>query len=216
MAVTGKVTNRDICNDALRKIGVVAVDTDADGAYAEVARKGLRRFLKAWQNKGILLPLTASQSVTLTTAASYTLSPVRPLEVQSVRFKASGIERPMERFTREEYDALPQKTTTGTPTCFYYDRQSEAALLYVWPVLATASGETLELTYTREFEDVQMEDYIDFPAEMEEAVVYGLAARLADDYVLDVPMVRQMAFELERQALAFDREGSVYFACDEY
>lgn len=216
MAVTGTQTNADICNQALKKLGIIAKDEEATPEDVETARLELRRMLKSWQNMSILLPMTAEQSVTLSTARVYTLDPVRPLEIQSVRFKRNGSEIPMERMTRNEYDRLPIKTTSGQPTQYYYDRQKEAARLYVWPVLATASGETLEITYTREFSDVVLTDAVDFPAEMESAVVYGLAARLADDYQMQVPSIVARAEKELDEALAFDREGSVFFSGEEY
>lgn len=212
MAVTGTLTNREICNQALRKIGVVAIDDSATAEEVEAARVGLRRMLKSWQNREILRPQLASQSVTLTTAASYTLNPVRPLSIYSCRFKRSGLEIPMQSMTRDEYDTLPSKTTTGTPTQYHYSRQKEAALLYVWPVLSMAAGETLEITYVREFEDVVLDDAADIPGEMEEAVVYGLAARLTDDFKINAPNVIARAEAELKEALAFDREESVYFA----
>jgi hypothetical protein len=211
MAVTATYTNRQICEDALRKIGVLAIDESATADDIATAERALFRLLKGWQNKGANIWVIASQSVTLTTAAEYTLDPVRPLEIMQVNYKASGRETPMLRMTREEYDSLPVKTTTGTPTNWHYDRQREAARLYIWPVLSAASGETLEITYRREIEDVDLNDAADVPAEWYDATVYNLASRLMDEYGINNNRVLQMAMKLEQEALAFDREGSVFF-----
>lgn len=216
MAVTGTDTYRDIVTDALRKIGVVAKDTPADADDANHALRVLNRMLKAWQNKGYSVFTMTGGTLTLTTAASYTLSPVRPMSIHNARLKRSGIEIPMVEMTREEYDSLPVKTTTGIPTQFYYDRQREAAVLYIWPVLATAAGETVEYTYQREIEDVTaLGDTVDMPVEYYDAVVYGLAARLADDFELESGAVNRViarAQQMEDDAFAFDQEGSVFFA----
>jgi hypothetical protein len=211
MAVTGTYTNLDLITSALRKIGVVAQDEEATSDQVSEAIMALDRMLKAWQSRGYSLFTVASQSVVLTTSASYTLSPVRPVRINSVRFKRNGVETPMQRFTRQEYDDLPVKTTTGTPTCWHYDRQREAALLYIWPVLASASGETLEITYEREIEDVEMSSVADVPGEWWDAVVYGLASRLADDYGVSSQMVMARAENELRLAEAGDREGSLFF-----
>lgn len=215
MAVTGTYTNREICTDALRKIGVVALDETATAEEIETARTALDRLLKSWQNRDIEIWTKASQTVTLTTSASYTLDPVRPLSIDNVNLKRSGIETPMCRMTRDEYDTLPDKTSTGLPTQFYYDRQRESALLYIWPVLSSASGETLEITYTREIEDVVLTEAADVPGEWYDAVVYGLASRLIDDFGIGEPKasrIMQRAAFLEDEALGFDREESVFFA----
>jgi len=213
---TETYTNFDICTDALRKIGVVAQDEVANGDQIQVALRQLSRMLKAWQSKGYMLWTVASMSVPLTTAASYALTPARPVKVQSVRLKRGGIETPMMEMNRDEYDTLPQKASTGLPTQWYYDRQREAGTLYVWPVLAAANGETLQVTYVRELADVVADAELDAPSEWWEAIVYGLAARLADDYERNVPNVIALAQIELRDAMAGDREGSVYFVGDGY
>lgn len=211
MATTDTDTVREVLESALRKIGVVAEDEPMTEDQANAALRAFNRMLKAWQNRGYNLWAVASQSVTLTTAASYTLNPVRPVEILSCRLKRSGFEMPMVRLTREDYDNLPVKTTQGTPTQFYYDRQREAAKLYIWPVLAAAAGETLEITYVREFEDMGINDAPDIPSEWYDAAVYGLAARLADDFRANPGNVVARAEEELRLALAGDREGSLWF-----
>ena len=166
MAVTGTQTVRDIITDALLDLEVGSIGDEADATLAAHAVRVLNRVMKAWQlDDAAPSFLKASQSLPLTTAASYTLSPERPIRILSARFKRSGTEIPMIRLTRDDYDNLPVKTTTGTPTQFYYDRQKEDALFYVWPVLATAAGETVEITYEREFKDVEINDNIDLPGE---------------------------------------------------
>jgi len=211
MTTSATDTCRDIVEDALRKIGVAAVD---ENATADQLASGLRQFgrmLKSWQNKGYAVWAKDSQSQTLTTSASYTLDNVRPLELLSVRFSQNGIERPMNQMTRDEYDSLPNKDATGTPTTFYYDRQRENVRIYVWPVMASPAGETLEITYTRELDDPVATDEPDIPGEWYDAAVYNLAARLTDDYQVDAPRVVARAEQLLNEALAFDREGSVWF-----
>lgn len=215
MAVTGTYTVRDICLKGLKKAGVIAQDAQSAEAYeTTTARDSLHVLLKSWQNADFRVFTLASQSVTLTTAASYTLSPVRPMSLETVRFKSDGRETPMIQMMRQEYDELPDKTVTGQPTQYYYDRQREAALLYVWPLLASASGETLEITYWREIEDVDaLGEAIDMPAEWYRAVIYGLAADLCDDFEIENPKIEAKALMLLKEARGFDAEGSVFFGC---
>lgn len=210
--VTATYTNRQIVTDAFRKIGVVATDSTMTADEAATGARALNRLLKAFQNRGYNLWTTTQLTVSLTTAASYTMTPVRPIRIHGARFVRSGIETPMQELTRQEYDDLPIKTATGIPTCYYYDRQKEAALLYVWPVLAAANGETLKVTYEREIADVDLDAAADVPGEWWDAVVYNLAARLADDFQVDAPSVVARAEEELRLALAADREGSVWFS----
>jgi hypothetical protein len=183
MAVTGTQTVLDIITDALLDIEVGSMGQDPAGIITAHAVRHLNRIMKAWQlDDAAPSFLKASQTLTLTTAASYTLNPERPVRILSARLKRSGIEIPMIRLSRDEYDQLPVKTTTGIPTQYYYDRQKEDALLYVWPVLSVAAGETVEITYEREFEDVAIGDNIDLPGEWWDVAVLQLASRLVHAY----------------------------------
>jgi len=201
----------EICTDALRKINVVAKDEPADADTIEVALGGLRRMLLAWQNRGENLWAVTSDTITATTDAQHSFSVGRPLDVQSMRLKRDGIETPMNRMTRNEYDELPVKASQGLPTNFYFDRQRDVATFKVWPVLASASGEVFDVTYIRSLTDPVLTEDTDIPAEWEEAVVYNLAARLCDDYGRNLPNVVARAKEEFRLASAADCEGSVYF-----
>ena len=214
MAVTGTKTVLEIVTMALRKAGIIGPNENASSEDASSAREELEIMLKDWQNKPSSLWTTTAGSLTLTTAAEYTLSPVRPLAIMNARFKNNGIEIPMIEMTREEYDTLPIKTTTGTPTQFYYDRQREDAKFYIWPVLSAAAGETIEFTYQRELEDIgNLNEVIDIPGEMWSAAVYNLASRILENYPrIDNPRVHARAAELFDEAFAFDREESVFFA----
>lgn len=150
MAVTGTQTVRDIVTDALLDIEVGAIGQAANATLSAHAVRVLNRIMKAWQlDDAAPSFLKSSQTLTLTTAASYSLLPERPIRILSARLKRAGIEIPMIRLTRDEYDSLPVKATTGIPTQYYYDRQKEDALFYVWPVLSVAAGETVEITYER-------------------------------------------------------------------
>lgn len=217
MAVTGTKTVRDLVTSALRKIKVTDIGETPSAEDAAYALEELNNMLKGWQNAGYHLWCVASQSLTLTTSAAHTLSPARPLEILSARFRetATGNEIPMLSMTRQEYDDLPLKTTTGTPTQYYYDRQREAAQFYVWPVLAAVSAQTVEITYTREIEDTtDLDDTVDVPAEWWEVVAYQLAVRLMDAYGKNLPRVDMMAQKLWDDAGAFDREASIFIGAE--
>jgi hypothetical protein len=216
MPNTDTYTCLEVCTDALRKIGVVAADEQAQADEIESAGRALNRMLKAWQGRGYNLWAVSAESVTATTDAEHSLTDARPLEIQSIRVKRGGTEIPMYRMNREQYDMLPNKATTGIPTQFYFNRQRDAATFLVWPLFPSVTTETFEVTYIRELNDVVLTDQVDVPSEWYDATIYGLAARLLDDYTISNPMLVQRAEEELRLALAYDREGSVYFCGDGY
>lgn len=218
MAVTATKTVRDIVTAALRKANITGFGENPAAEDADEAMRDLNVMLKGWQNRGYNIWAKAGMTVTLTTAASYALTPARPLRLLSARLKRSGTEIPMIPLVRDEYDRLPNKAATGTPTQFYYDRQKEAGTLFVWPVLAAASGETVEITYERELEDIaSLNDSIDVPGEWWDAVIHSLAARMAESLGLSTAgILAARAAEAVQLALAFDHEGSVFIGVSEY
>jgi hypothetical protein len=123
---------------------------------------------------------------------------------------------PMERLTRAEYLELPEKTSSGIPTCFYFDPQRDAGVLYVWPVLAVATTEVIRYSYVRRIEDIDDENNdLDIPPEFIDLIGYNLAARLLDNYGrADAASQRiiQRAQLLVMQARDHDREPIVRFA----
>jgi len=216
MATNGTITNRILVTDALRKIGVVAYDEPMTADQGDGGLRAFNRMLKGWQNKGLNLWGVTPLSITVTTAAVYTLA-ARPLEILNCRFRRSGSEMPMRQMTRDEYDMMPNKSATGHPTQFYFNRQRETASITIWPLIGVPAGQTLEITYQREFEDAtNLNAEPDIPGEFWEAAVYGLAARLADDYTISAPNVVARAEKEYREAMAFDREGSITFVGMDY
>lgn len=200
---------RDAVEDALREINVLGVGEAMPAEHIQHGMRRLGQLLLAWQNLDYNVWLKAEQTLTLTTARSYTLSPERPLRILGARIVGSGLETPMQELMRQDYDDLPNKTSTGRPTSYYYDRQREDALFYVWPVLSVANGETVKITYARPITtpDALGED-VDIPPEWELAVVKGLAADLAATYEKPAPADAALHLGI---ALGFDREGSVFF-----
>lgn len=202
---------RDVVVAALRKIGVVAEDDPATAAQIELGVEQLGLMLQTWSNRQIAIFQTSEMAVTLTTAGSYVLSPI-PVRIHGARLRRNGIDTPMQPLTRREYDNLPLKTSTGLPTTYYLDVQSDTATLYIWPLLAAAAGETLRLTYERRFAELDQSDTVPVLPEWTQAVIYNLGDILSDDFEVDVPKVTARADMMLRDALAVDREGSVFFA----
>lgn len=219
MAVTGTTTVREVITDALLAIGSSTLGQSPAAEEMALGIRHLNRLMKQWQGEGNLRGLIATQSLTLTTAASYTLDPIRPARILNARYKANSIELPMIELGRQEYDELPTKDTTGVPTQFYYDKQNEASLFYIWPVMSAVTTETIEITYEREFEDIaSANDIIDIAFEWQNAVILNLALSLAHTFgEADKRMaIRADAKEAFDSAMGNDAEDSVYFTGEDY
>ncbi len=226
MATSGSTNFADsteaIIKDALIYIGAGAPGESPDPDSYEYAERTLNRMIKAWQSKGYNLFRTKEGSITLVAnQQSYTMGGTapdfaeRPLRIESVRFKdSSGTETPIvTEMSREEYFELPNKDSSGTTTNFYYDPQYPQGVLYVWPVLSSATTETLEFTYQRPFEDFDSNaDEPDFPQEWFRALVSNLGADLHPAFYPSNPektaFLRSQAQNDLMEALDFDREWS--------
>ena len=207
-------TARDIVTRGLRKAGLLGFGEVPSPEDAEVALQELDDMLKGWQAEPYTLWTQATGSIALTTGAEHTLDPIRPLRLLSVRLRRNGVDIPMIRLTRDEYDRLPLKDAYGSPTLWFFDRQREAARLYVWPLTRAVAGETLVYTYERELPDLtSLNSEIDVPGEWWDAVVYNLAARLLETVPVQAnPNLAGRAQYLLDKALANEQEGSVFFA----
>ncbi|HEY4760502.1 MAG TPA: hypothetical protein VIH42_07975, partial [Thermoguttaceae bacterium] len=118
-------------------------------------------------------------------------------------------------FTRQEYFDLPSKTSTGTPTQYYFDPQRGAPTLYVWPVKATVTTETFKVTYHKRTDDLDdLANDIDIPQEELETIGYGLAARLLDSYGIEGEVANRILMRAEQlgdEAQDFEREPVTRF-----
>ena len=103
-----------------------------------------------------------------------------PEELYNVRLRYStGLEVPLQRFSRQEYMALADKVQEGVPYAYYFDRQLSNPVLRVYPE-PTDLQSNIRFDYVKTIEDIDaVTDNIYFPDHWLEALTYGLAIRLA-------------------------------------
>lgn len=220
MATSGSIdyslNARQIVEYALKKINVVGHGQPVPAEHEATAVRELNLMLKGWQSKLPNLWRSTLGSLSLTAnTQSYALTP-RPFRVVSARYRSSGIDIPMIELTQNEYDELPLKSSTGTPTNYFFDPQRDEGRLYIWPVLATASGQTISYRYQRRFEDIDdPTNDLDIPQEYLEVLGYNLASRLVDDFGQSGGVAERIigrASFLFNEAANEDREPVVLFA----
>lgn len=221
MATSGStdfnLTARQIVTFALKQLRVVGAGETPSAEDMSDGIEALNLMLKAWQMTMPNLWRQTEGTLTLTSAtASYSLASA--YRVISARFRQSGRDIPMALLTREEYQNLALKTSAGIPTQYYFDPQRASGTLYVWPVLATAAGETIQYTYQRRFEDIDdPANDIDVPQEALRTVGYALAEELLDSFGKDdataARIIRKSASAKNDLRMA-DREDVVRFIAE--
>ena len=108
----------------------------------------------------------------------------RPQRVLSCRRKKFGQDNeiPVLSWSRDEYFNQVNKLSRGTVVNCYYSPQLGNGRMYVWQTASTVN-DLLRFTFERPMDIITKgDDSLDIPEEWYEAVIYGLAFRLADDY----------------------------------
>lgn len=203
----------------MRKIGVLPIGAVATADEAAAVLIELELMLKEWAISGPFLFTKRESSQTLVAnTANYTLSTTLPVRIIEARYRdiSSPVsDLPMQPLTRDEYFTLPTKTATGTPTTFYFDPQPAAGILYIWPLLASATTESIRYTYQRRIEDIDdLTNNIDIPQEWLSTVGYCLADKILDDYGVSDKVgdrITARAQEMLQKAKDFEREDFTYF-----
>lgn len=165
-------------------------------------------------SSGILTPLT-EQAYSITSADVSAPRPIKILECN--RKRSDGSEVAVNHLTRNEYEALSNKTSPGAPINYHYDPTIDNGTLYIWqaPDANAVTEWTLELVYQATIEDVDLlTDNIDIPAENLEALVenltYRLSKRLGSLSASDKALLREDARAAIDLAEGYDQEtGSV-------
>ena len=89
----------------------------------------------------------------------------------------------MARLNRDSYSNLPNKTFQGRPLQFWLDRTLNEPVMYIWPVPDAGNALGQVVTYVKRYiMDVgSLTEEIEVPQRWFEAIVYQLAARLAEE-----------------------------------
>lgn len=141
---------------------------------------------------------------------TYTTAIGRPLSIESIRLRdLNGNDRPLNRYSRQQYFDLPDKNVVGTPIAYYYDSKLSTGKLYLYPTPDTVKSR-LEITYTRTIEDMDSaSNTLDMPVECLEAVIWNCALRCAPQFEVDRLKIEREIAPIAFQALAEMRGGDV-------
>jgi len=163
----------------------------------------LYRGLKVWQRASSTLTLTAKNNFDIYSGGS-DLDLIAPVQILSAVLRDSNdhdiVMRPM---SRDEYDAISEKSGEGDPSRYLYEREWEYGTLYL-DVVPSDLTKTIVFTYHRPLFDMDAgtED-VDFPQQWHLALVYLLAANMAPRYGIDPTPYRGLLEEARENANTF-------------
>ena len=208
MATSGS-TNFDldvaeIIEEAYERCGI-EVRTGYD---TKTARRSLNLMFADWANPGLNLWTVkqATQALTQGTA-TYALSSDYT-DLLEVVIRRSGVDYELTRMSRGEYLALPNKTTQGRPSQYYYNRQVTPEItLWATPENST---DTLVYYYVKRIEDADtLANTTDAPFRFLPCMVAGLAYYLSIKRAPERVQLLKSVYEEEFQRAADEDEDRV-------
>jgi len=211
MSSTYTVTRDEIITLALRKLGVLEIGTSPDADTISNASMSLNLLikqlstdgLKLWKISEVIVPLTNSQtSYTLGGSSSSlmydSLNPTvaitdKPLKVIQGFYRniqtTPYIDTPVMVMSKQEYNVLGSKFSTGTANTIFYDPRKLNGVLYVYltPDLNAQTNIQLHIVAQMPLDDLTTALGVpDFPNEWMNCLVRNLADQLSLEY--GVPM----------------------------
>ena len=211
----------EIIEEAYERIGLQGVS----GYQLKTARRSLNILFQEWGNRGLHYWQIANNDITLVAdQAVYTMfrstgdgtsdaTAVYGVDdiLEAVYRNSSNVDTPLTKINRSTYQALSNKTSTGTPTQYYVQRfiDKVTITLYLTPGSSEA-GNKLNYYYVKRIQDVG--DYTnatDVPYRFVPCMCSGLAFYLSQKYAPERVQAMKLYYEDELQrALAEDGSSS--------
>ena len=140
--------------------------------------------------------------------ASYTLTSNYTDLLEVVIRNSSNVDTTLTKMSRSEYLSIPNKTSSGRPTQFFYDRQVTPTIT-LWPTPNSAS-DTLVYYYVNRIQDVDtLQNTTDAPFRFLPCMVAGLAYYVAIKKAPERVQMLKSIYEEEFQRAADEDEDRV-------
>jgi|TARA_R100000482_G_C5084497_1_gene127710 hypothetical protein len=142
------------------------------------ANRSLNLLLADWANRGLNQWTIKQRTLTLTSGTgNYDLG-TDVIDILSVVVRRDGTDFQLERLSRDEYLAIPTKTTEGRPNQFFLDRQLTPKLK-LWPVPENSTDVIHFDALTRIQDADDFTNTLDMPFRFYPCLAAGLAYYLA-------------------------------------
>ena len=208
----------DIVEEAYERLGIQGVS----GYQLKSARRSLNILFQEWANRGLHYWEVANNSITLVAdQATYTMfrstadgtSSATAVygvdDVLEASYRNSNVDTPLTKINRSQYQALSNKTSTGTPSQYFVQRFIDkiTITLYLTPG-SNEAGKFINYYYVKRIQDAG--DYTndaDVPYRFVPCMTAGLAYYLAIKNAPDRVQMLKMLYEDELQR-ALQEDGS--------
>ena len=214
MSSTFTVTRDQVIQIALLKLGVIEVGDTPDPATISNASLNLNLIikqmntegLKMWKNSELIIPLVANQTSYILGGSGTTLMydsqnpgvavTDKPLKAIMGFYRNTQttpyIDTPLLLVSKQEYNQLGSKFSTGVTNTIFYDVKSLNGILYIYltPDAYTSTNLALHLVAQMPLNDINAStDVPDFPNEWMNCLIWNLA----DQMLLSMQLLRMLA-----------------------
>jgi hypothetical protein len=198
----------DVIEEAYERCGL-EVRTGYD---ARTARRSMNLMFSEWANRGINLWTVKQGTLTLTAdTATYDSSNglvTGITDILEVALRRNNTDFEVDRISRGEYLNFPNKTTTGRPSNFYFNRQISPEIT-LWPTPENSTDQ-LVYYYIKRIEDIETsKNTADVPFRFLPCMVSGLAYYLAMKKAPERIQLLKAVYEEEFQRAADEDEDRV-------
>jgi len=221
---TFSVTRDDIIKAALRKLDVLGEGETPSTEDIINCSFALNLMLKSWEAdcfylwkvKEILVPMLVgvnTYSIGPTAIGVGALVTDRPMRLMDTCYKrdSSGLDTNLTILSRQEYNQLGMKNTSSPISQIFYDPQLFNGVLEVYGTPSDSTQVAYLTCQIPVYDFNKGTDVLDFPQEGYQAVVYGLADEMMDEY----PKPTQQSIQRIMQKSATYREKLADFSQEE-
>jgi len=125
----------DLIKQALLIVGVIPLGEEPDADQLSIANQALDSITKYLEAHNMFLWSFSDVSIpTVATTASYTITNGDAIGIKEAWYTTANEKYPLEIISADDYSAITDKTTAGTPEYVYFSRGINAPVLYLYPV----------------------------------------------------------------------------------
>ena len=192
----------EVIEDAYERCGL-EVRTGYD---AKTARRSLNIMFSEWANRGLNLWTVNSTTVTLTSGTGTVTTASDVVDILEIILRRDGTDFTVQRISRGEYTTIPNKTTTGRSSQYYFDRQI-TPVINLWAVPENSTDQIIYF-YVRRIQDADaLVNTNDVPFRFYPCMVAGLAYYIAMKRAPERVQLLKSVYEEEFQRASDEDEG---------
>ena len=180
------------------------------GYDLQTAKRSMNIMLAEWANRGLNQWTIEQRTQTLTANHSDYSLETDVIDILSAVVRRSTTDFSMTRISRDNYLAIPTKTTTGRPTQFFLDRQITPNLK-IWPAPENSTDTIVYDALTRIQDADGVTNTMEIPFRFYPCLTAGLAYYIAMKRAPDRIQLLKSVYEEEfERAMGEDRDRSSF------